>query len=230
MYKGKKILALITARGGSKGIPGKNIIDLGGKPLIAWTIDAALKSKYIDRLILSSDDINIINVAKQFGCEVPFIRPAELATDTSTSMDAIMHALDNVNETYDYLMLLQPTSPFRTTKHIDDCISETIDQGRQLSVSVVKVHKHPDYMFYKGEDDLLKPVISLVANKRRQDQIPVYEHNGALYFSEIDFLKKVATYNTEEAYGFEMTGYANLDIDEISDLQYANYLIEKNLV
>ncbi len=226
MYNNKKVLALITARGGSKGIPDKNIKLLGGKPLIAWTIDEANKSKYIDRLILSSDCENIQRIAKQFSCEVPFSRPKELASDTSSSIDVILHALDNIYEEFDYLMLLQPTSPFRTVADIDKVVEESIDSNIELMVSVAKVKKHPSYL-YKIENNKLIPYIETNKQLRRQDMPATYEHNGAIYFSTVDFIKKNKTYNSVEAVGFEMFGSGNLDIDTYEDLEYAEYLINK---
>lgn len=226
MYKNKKILALITARGGSKGIPDKNIKILGNKPLIAWTIEEAKKSKYIDSLILSSDSQKIISVAKKFECKVPFIRPDELSKDTSSSIDVILHALDNLNEEFDYLMLLQPTSPFRTVKDIDKVIIETIDKNIELMISIAKVKKHPSYL-YKINDGNLIPFIDTNKQLRRQDMPGTYEHNGSIYFSTIDFIKKHKTYNSQEAVGFEMFGNSNLDIDTYEDLEYAEYLINK---
>lgn len=226
MYNNKKLLALITARGGSKGIPDKNIKLLGGKPLIAWTIDEAKKSKYIDRLILSSDCENIQRIAKQFSCEVPFSRPKELASDTSSSIDVILHALDNIYEEFDYLMLLQPTSPFRTVADIDKVVEESIDSNIELMVSVAKVKKHPSYL-YKIENNKLIPYIETNKQLRRQDMPATYEHNGAIYFSTVDFIKKNKTYNSVEAVGFEMFGSGNLDIDTYEDLEYAEYLINK---
>lgn len=226
MYNNKKVLALITARGGSKGIPDKNIKLLGGKPLIAWTIDEAKKSKYIDRLILSSDCENIQGIAKQFSCEVPFSRPKELASDTSSSIDVILHALDNIYEEFDYLMLLQPTSPFRTVADIDKVVEESIDSNIELMVSVAKVKKHPSYL-YKIENNKLIPYIETNKQLRRQDMPATYEHNGAIYFSTVDFIKKNKTYNSVEAVGFEMFGSGNLDIDTYEDLEYAEYLINK---
>lgn len=226
MYKDKKILALITARGGSKGIPRKNIKNLGGKPLISWTVEAARKSAYLDRVILSSEDAEIIEVAKAFGCEVPFIRPVNLAQDETGSMDVILHALLEVEESYDYLLLLQPTSPFRTTQHIDAIIKECIDQGLPMVVSGCRTKKHPFFM-YESDNGYLKPFFGFNPQLRRQDMSPAYEHNGALYMSNVEFIKQVKSYNVPEARLFEMTGYSNLDIDEVSDWEYADYLIEK---
>ena len=233
MYKEKKILALITARGGSKGIPGKNIIPLGDKPLIAWTIEAAKNSKYIDKIILSSDSNEIIKVAQKYGCEVPFKRPEHLALDTTPSMDVILHALEycNSQNQYDYLLLLQPTSPFRKTTTIDLAIEFCIDNKYPLVVSMAHGKKSPTLMFYESDDNSVIPVLGRHEKvSRRQDLTPVYEHNGAIYFSEIDFLVEKKSYNCPEARIFKMDGYENIDIDTFNDLQYANFLVEKGLL
>ena len=121
MIEGKKVLAVIPARGGSNGVPRKNIIDVGGKPLIAWTIEEARKSKYIDRLILSSDDREIIEIAKRWGCEVPFEQPAEMARDGTPGIAPVLHAIEMLPD-YDYVVLLQPTSPLRQVEDVDGCI------------------------------------------------------------------------------------------------------------
>ncbi len=229
MYHGKKILALITARGGSKGIPRKNIKQLGGKPLICWTIDAALKSKYIDRLILSSEDEEIIDTAKKSNCEVPFVRPHHLAMDETSSMDVIMHALEHIDEVFDYLLLLQPTSPFRTSEDIDEIIKTCLDQDGKMMVSVAKLKKHPMFM-YQLSGSYLQSFIAAKKQLRRQDMPECYEHNGALYFSSINFLKNVKSYNVPEARAFEMVGAANVDIDDPLDWQYAEFLLERGMV
>src|SRR5262245_25182815 len=122
MIDAKRVLGLITARGGSKGVPRKNVRPLGGKPLLAWTIEAARNAPVIDRLILSSDDAEIIEVARAWGCEVPFVRPPELATDTADSVEVVRHALSTLGEDYDYVVLLQPTSPLRTGEDIENCV------------------------------------------------------------------------------------------------------------
>ena len=233
MYKGKKILALITARGGSKGIPKKNIAPLGNKPLIVWTIEAAKKSKFIDRLILSSDDDEIINVAKICGCEVPFKRPSNLALDTTSSMDVIIHALEKCNyqNEYDYLLLLQPTSPFRKTDSIDNSIQLCVDNQYSLVISLAPSKKSPTFMFYQTDNNSIIPVLgSYEKNTRRQDQKQVYEHNGAIYFSEIKFLLETQNYNCPEAKMYIMSGYENIDIDSPEDLLFANFLVDNGLV
>ena len=229
MYNHKKILALITARGGSKGIPRKNIKLLGGKPLICWTIDAALRSQYIDRLILSSEDSEIIEIARMAKCDVPFIRPNKLAADESSSMEVIMHALEQVDEKYDYLLLLQPTSPFRTAQHIDGIITSCLDQEAGMMISVAKMKKHPMFM-YQLNGRFLQPFIASRQQLRRQDMPAAYEHNGALYLAEIALLKRAKSYTISEACAFIMSGAVNLDIDDEKDWQYAEYLIEKGQV
>ena len=126
MYKGKSIMAVITARGGSKGVPRKNIRDLSGKPLIAWSIEAAKNSGYIDRIIVSTEDTEIRDISLEYGAEVPFLRPKELAEDNSSSVDTVLHVIEKLEKDYnytpDYILLLQPTSPLRNEVHIDDSI------------------------------------------------------------------------------------------------------------
>lgn len=142
-----KILAIIPARGGSKGVPRKNIRELAGKPLIAWTIEEAKKSKYIDRLILSTEDDEIIEVAKQYGCEVPFKRPIELAQDDTPGIDPVLHAIEQCPG-YDYVVLLQPTSPLRTVDDIDGCIEQLLSSdGTNFCVSVTEPEKSPYWMY-----------------------------------------------------------------------------------
>ncbi|WP_417535290.1 cytidylyltransferase domain-containing protein [Methylophaga sp.] len=228
MYKGKKILALIPARGGSKGIPGKNIKSLAGKPLISWTIDAAKQSDYIDHLIVSSDDDNIINTAMEYGCDAPFKRPKHLAQDSSASMDVVMHALGQIEETYDYLLLLQPTSPFRTTSHIDRIIEHTIDTETKVVVSVTQSKKHPAFM-YTLEENKLCPVLGHQKQKRRQDMPQVYEHNGALYLADISYLKEVKSYNVDGVGAFLIDPLHSIDLDEPLDWDFAEFLIDKGV-
>jgi N-acylneuraminate cytidylyltransferase len=229
VYKDKKILALITARGGSKGIPGKNIADLGGKPLLAWTVEAGLGSRYIDRLVLTSDDDAIIQVARQHGCDVPFVRPAHLAQDDTSSMDVIMHALEEIQESFDYLVLLQPTSPFRNAAHIDAMIEYTFAHAAQMVVSVSKTKKSPTLMFYRNADDTMLPVVDGGNTYRRQDAKTAYEYNGAIYVSAIDYLKEVKSYKTPAVLGFELQAFQDIDIDEPNDLAYARYIAGNKL-
>jgi len=229
MYKGNSILALVTARGGSKGITSKNTKLLGGKPLMVWTIDEAQKSRYIDRLILSSDDDSIIKVALEAGCEVPFQRPSELAQDTSTSMDVIIHALNQLVESYDYMLLLQPTSPFRTVEHIDAIIEQCFAMNAKMMISVSEVKKHPAFLFDLQQGHLV-PILGFQEQLRRQDMPKIYEHNGALYLANTVFLRHVQSYNVPEAQAFIMDRCDSIDIDEIVDWEFAEFLISKGHV
>lgn len=229
MYKQKSVLALITARGGSKGIPGKNIKPLGGKPLICWTIEAARACPYIDRLILSSDDSAIIATAEAAGCEVPFKRPKALATDHTPSMDVILHALAQLDTQYDYLLLLQPTSPFRTTAHIQHIIEQAIETDSEMIVSVKKLPNHPAFMF-ELQEGYLHSFLPQKQQARRQDMPAAYQHNGALYVAKTEYLLNEQSFLTKKTRPFIMSGSANIDLDEPEDWLYAEYLIEKNLI
>ena len=224
MYKKRSILAVIPARGGSKGIPEKNIKPLAGKPLIAWTIEAAKRSSYIDRLIVSTDSQTIADIAANAGCEVPFIRPPHLATDTASSMDVIMHAMDALAVQYDYLLLLQPTSPFRDTVHINGIIEQAIDSDSDMMISVARLKKHPAFM-YRLHHGCLKSFLPGKIQARRQDMPAAYDHNGALYFTKTDYLRAEQTFAASLAKPYEMHGYANLDLDEPDDWAWAEFLI-----
>ena len=149
MYCGKKILAIIPARGGSKGIRRKNLIEIGGLPLIVYTLKETQKSKYLDRTIVSTEDLKIKTVVENYGGEVPFLRPMELAQDNSKTIDCIVHAIEvlkSYGEIYEYVVILQCTSPLRKAWHIDEAIEKIIDRGEASLVSVSKVEEHPILM------------------------------------------------------------------------------------
>lgn len=231
MYKGFKILGLIPARGGSKGIARKNIALLKGKPLIAYTIEEALKSRYLDKLILSSDDKEIIEVSKSFGCEAPFIRPVELALDHTKSIDVALHAIDQLKDEYDFLVLLQPTSPFRKSSHIDQGISVCIDNDCDALVSVCEAAKSPNLMYYKDTDNFLTPVMNVVvADARRQDLPKTWIVNGALYVNSVVSLKHNKSFKSKNMKAIEMSRMESIDIDEPLDLLFAECLIDHNIV
>ena len=147
MYQDKKFLALIPARGGSKGLPGKNVRILGDKPLIAWSIETARKSQYVDDVIISTDDDEIADVARKFNANVPFKRKAELASDKAQMMDVLIDAMDYVRENigaFDYLVLLQPTSPFRTAQHIDEAIELLFQREAKIVMGVTELEHSPE--------------------------------------------------------------------------------------
>ncbi len=230
MFKNKKILAIIPARGGSKGVPRKNIKLAGGKPLIAWMIEAAKKSKYIDRLILSSNDNEIINVAKKHGCDVPFVRPEELAQDDSSSSDVIAHALNEIPG-YDYVMLLQPTSPLTIIKDIDGCIEFCIDFNAKATISVTEPNKTPYWMFKMGKNNNLKPVLgNKYLHYRRQDLPSTYIPTGAIYIAESIWFLDNRSFYSESTKGYVIPRERTLDIDTEPDFKLFEFLIEdKNI-
>lgn len=228
MFKGKTILAIIPARGGSKGVPRKNIRLLAGKPLIAWTIDEAKKSKYIDRLILSSEDEEIIKVAREYGCEVPFKRPFELAQDDTPGIKPVIHVLNTLEEKYEYVVLLQPTSPLRTVEDIDGCIQHCMEKGAPACISITEAPQSP-YWMYKLDDDMkLKPFVQNgeIIN-RRQDLPIVYMLNGAVYVAESRFITENKSFLTEETAGYIMSGENSVDIDTEMDFAYCEWLINR---
>jgi CMP-N,N'-diacetyllegionaminic acid synthase len=223
----KKVLAIIPARGRSKGIPGKNIKIVNGKPLLAWTIDHAKASKYIDRVILSSDDEKIMNVARKYKCEVPFKRPKELATDAAGSMQVLFHAMEALDEFYDYVVLLQATSPLRAAKDIDACIERCEEKKAPACVSVVKSDKSPYWMFTIGDGDIIKPIIdNNILPKRRQDAIPVYLVNGAVYVAKSKWIKKQDHFLTSETLGYVMPRERSIDIDTPLDLKILQMVVK----
>lgn len=217
MYQGKRILGLITARGGSKGIPRKNIVEVGGRALIGWTIEAARGSHLLDRLVLSTDDEEIATVAQTFGCEVPFMRPAELAADASGSADVVMDCLQRLTG-YDYLVLLQPTSPLRTSEDIDGAIRVCLDSGAPACVSMCEAEESPFWMYALGPNGSLKPILEN-HYARRQDLPEVYVLNGAVYVADVSWFAARRGFLAEDTVGYIMPRSRSLDIDTPADLQ-----------
>jgi len=218
MIDGQKVLGIIPARGGSKTIPRKNLRLLAGKPLIAWTIEEAQKSQYIDRLILSSEDAETIRVAKEWGCEVPFVRPAHLAEDETPGIEPVIHAIKNIGEMYDYIVLLQPTSPLRSVNDIDGCISCCLEEAVPVCVSVSVVDKSPYWMYILNDHQRLFPLMqSNHSIERRQELPPVYTLNGAVFVAQTDFLLKEKSFITEETLAYIMPAERSWDIDDEMD-------------
>jgi len=216
------ILAIIPARGGSKGIPGKNMNLLGGKPLLEYTVEAARESKLLSRVILSSDDHAIINLAKSIGLEVPFLRPAHLATDSSGSLEVVQHALaffEEKGETFDAVCLLQPTTPFRESGSIDAAIQQFVDSGYDSLVSVREVPEeyNPHWVFEADETGCLhiatgeKELI-----KRRQELPKAYFRDGSVYLTRTEvILKQYSLYGNRMGYIVSKgEPYVNLDTSE----------------
>ncbi|AGR78016.1 CMP-N-acetylneuraminic acid synthetase [Aliarcobacter butzleri 7h1h] len=216
-----KIVSIIPARGGSKGLPGKNIIDLAGKPLIAWTIEASLKSKYITKTIVSSDDNNILEISKKFGVET-IKRPNELALDTTPTEPVIEHVLKSLEniEQYDYLILLQPTSPLRDEKDIDSAIKLLIQKKVSALISTKEIDNKILKAFKNNENGYLEGIAN---NKypfmRRQDLPKTFMPNGAIYIIDIKEFLKTKTLFTDKTISFEMSEEKSFDIDTKEDLK-----------
>ena len=221
------ILGIVAARGGSKGLPGKNIQLLAGKPLIAWTIDAARRSASLSRRVLSTDCAEIAAVGRQHGIEVPFLRPAELATDTARIEDAIIHALDNFDGPYDYVVLLQATSPLRTAEDIDKTIARCIETGAPACVTVTIPSKSPYWMFKLDGEERLEPLFDLPTGRRRQDLPPAYVPNGAVYAARVEWFRKHGTFYSRETVASIMPPERSLDIDSALDLRIADSLLRE---
>lgn len=225
MINGKKVLAVIPARGGSKGIPRKNIIDLSGKPLIAWTIEAAKNSRYIDRIILSSEDEEIIKIASVLECEVPFKRPIELAQDDTPGIDPVIHALENING-YDYVVLLQPTSPLRKSEDIDECIMMCVNNNLHSCVSVSETDKSPYWMYTMNENYTLNKILSHDSSISQRQLLPkAYYLNGAVYVADIRWIIKSKKFESANTFAYVMPKERSIDIDTIFDLKLAEYLL-----
>ncbi len=222
----KGVLALITARGGSKGLPRKNLLFAGGKPLIAWTIEAALQSDVIDHVVLSSDDEEIMETANAWGCEVPFRRSIELASDTATSMDVVLNALEQLRG-YEYVVLLQPTSPLRTSADIDAAFALLQSTGAPSCVSVCEVEQSPHWMFRLMKGGKLERLLPEDSGAtRRQDLPPVYILNGAIYIARVDWLLKSKDFLGEGCIAYRMPKERSVDIDNAEDLEAFRRKIE----
>jgi CMP-N,N'-diacetyllegionaminic acid synthase len=227
MIGGNKVLAVIAARGGSKGLPGKNIIELAGKPLVAWSIEAGRRSQYIDRLILSSENEDIIAVAKRFGCEVPFRRPAELATDSAAADAVLVHALDHLDEAFDFFVLLQPTSPLRTAADIDGAIELCVRLGAPACVGMCESPKPAEWMYRVGDDGRVRPVLGDVITLRRQELPPTFVINGAVYVARVDWYRRHRAFLSPETVAWRMPRERSIDIDTELDLIIARVIASR---
>ncbi len=228
-----RILAIIPARGGSKGIPRKNITPLAGRPLIAYTFEAARSSKLINRIILSTDDDEIAEVGRRNGIEVPFIRPRELAEDNTPTLPVIKHAVEFLeskqNYTADIIVILQPTTPLRKSYHIDEALTLLInnpDADSVVSVTEVPHHYNP-YFVMKIEDELLKFYNSeSVKYTRRQDLPKVYSRNGAIYAFWLKTLKDKNSIYGDICLPYVMDFEKSVNIDSVYDIKIAEYILK----
>lgn len=231
-----KILAIIPARGGSKGVPRKNIKLLGDKPLIAYSIEAAINCKYITDVFVSTEDSEIANVVEKFGVRIPFLRPKELAQDTTPTLPVLQYTINELEKqgkVYDAICLLQPTSPFRTSVDLDKAIAKFIEKETDSLVSVLEVpHEYnPHWVFESNQEGNLaistgeKDIIA-----RRQELPKAYHRDGSIYLTKIDVLKKGSLYGSSIAYvKSNIKRYVNIDTMkdwEIAEEKYKILCVE----
>lgn len=219
MIGNRRVLGIVPARGGSKGLPGKHLLQAAGRPLIAWTIAAAHGARDIDRTVLSSDDEAIMAMARAFDCDVPFRRPIELASDTATSIDVVLHAVDALPG-YDVVVLLQPTSPLRTAADIEAAFATFATSGAPACVSVAPVVQSPYWMYQLSDGNTLRTIVEIPASAtRRQDLPTVYALNGAIYIADINWLRHTRTFVTHETVAHIMPIERSVDIDTAADFE-----------
>lgn len=228
------LLFLVPARGGSKGVPGKNIADVGGRPLIAWSIDAGRGAHHRGRVIVSTDSAEIAEIARRHGAEVPFLRPAELAGDDAPSLDMALHSLQwlEANENYrpDYLVLLQPTSPLRESVDVDAAIEMAVLRNADAVVSVSPASCHPYWTRMLGSDGQLQEFMHPpIPAGRRQDLPEVFGLNGAIYLIKPEVLAAKRTWYPQGAYGYVMPPERALDIDTPWDLHLADLIMHDRM-
>ena len=227
MIDGLKVLAVVPARGGSKGLPRKNILDLAGRPLIAWTLAAAQQSRLIDRCVVSTDDEEIAAVARAHGGDVPFTRPAELSTDTAETASALIHAIEQLPG-YDILVTLQPTSPLRIAEDIDQALREMQRHDAPACVSVVEPTKSPYWSYRINNDNHLEPLMHpRYSAMRRQDLPAAYVLNGAVYATRIDWLLTHQSGISDSTVPYVMPTERSIDIDAEFDLDVAALILER---
>lgn len=231
MNEGKRILGIIPARGGSKGLPRKNVLPLLGEPLIVWTIEQTLLSKYLDRIIVSTDDEEIADISRKNGAEVPFVRPKELATDVAKGINVVLHAIDffeKNRDSFDLIMILQPTSPLRISEDIDSAIELLFLKEAKCVVSVCEMEHPPLWANTLSADgcmkDFLRPEI---INKNRQELPVYYRINGAIYLSYCNYLKTKRSFFGRETYAYIMPRERSIDIDSNFDFKFAEFLLQR---
>lgn len=232
MVNNKRVLGIIPARGGSKGLPGKNLKILINKPLIAWSIQAAKNSKYIDYFLVSTDSEEISDTAKKWGADVPFLRPKELATDEAPSSWLIEHAilfLKEKGETFDYVVLIEPTSPLRDSIDIDQALDKIEEKSGEAIVSVCKAETiHPAFMFTineTGQMNTFLPGDDFVV-LRRQDLEPVYFTEGSVYISKIDAYLEKKTFYHKGTLAYIVPKWKSIEIDDEIDFHIAETIVK----
>ncbi len=220
--------ALIPARGGSKEIPGKNIKILAGKPLIVWTIEAALSSSLRGGVIVSTDDLEIAEIARRAGAQVPFMRPAELAGDHSPMLGTVLHALDQLPQ-YNSVLLLQPTSPLRTSNDIDGFLNLVAQKKAPSAASITKATTHPNWTYRLNADQTMTRFVDEAPVACRQDLPAVFSLNGAMYFADANWLRYSGSLVSAETLAYVMSKEHSVDLDTSLDWKFAELLLKESL-
>ncbi|MHC9543652.1 MAG: acylneuraminate cytidylyltransferase family protein [Vulcanimicrobiota bacterium] len=232
MYKNYKIIALIPARGGSKGLPGKNIKPLLGKPLIAWSVQQAKSAKYIDRIIVSTDNEQIADISKQYGAEIPFMRPKIIAEDSTPMIDVIFQAisfLENQNDKYQLLLLLEPTSPLRKKGDLDNAVAnliENFDNADSL-VSLGEIHLEHPYIAKTVDDKYVKPFMNEKTTTQRQQLPKIYFPYGVAYLSKVETLLKEKSFYQKRTIPYFIERWQGYEIDDIYDFYCIETILSK---
>jgi CMP-N-acetylneuraminic acid synthetase len=226
------VYALVTARGGSKGVPRKNLLPLAGKPMLLWSIEAARTSPAVNRVLLSTEDEEIARIGRDGGAEVPFLRPRELAGDTSPHIDVVLHALhwleENESALPEHLLLLQPTSPLRAARDLDAAVA----LARQLPpppavISVCEAPLHPYWAQTVLHDGTLQPLYPEHEDTRRQDLPPLYCLNGAIYLTRVAVLLRERTLTPRGARAYVMPPERSIDVDTPWDFRLADLIMRE---
>lgn len=223
MIDGKRVLAIIPARKGSKGLPLKNVRPLGGKPLLAWPIAAARASRHVDRVIISTDDQGFADIAVAHGADAPFLRPAELASDSAPSIGFILHAVDALaaaGEAYDYVVLLEPTSPLTEGSDVDAALERLAASDADAIVGVTALEtNHPAYAVRLRDDGVIDPLQpgGFAAMPRRQDLEPVFGLDGSLYISTVEALRREHGFCHGRTLGYRTARHKAHEVDDLVD-------------
>ena len=227
MINNKRVIALIPARGGSKRLPQKNILPLAGKPLIGWTIEAAKQSSYIDRIIVSTDDSTIADISLLFSAEVPELRPNFLATDEAKTEDVVLHILDKFIEDEEILIILQPTSPLRTSKHIDESLEFFNKKSADAIISVCQCEHSPLWTNTLPENLSMNNFIDKINNVRSQELPNYYRLNGAIYcYSIKEIISQNKLFYNDNTFAYIMEKEHSIDVDDSLDFKYCQFFLE----
>lgn len=235
MIEQNSVVAVIAARGGSKGLPGKNIKEFCGKPLIYWTLLAAQRCGYIDNIVVSTDSDEIASVVRQFGIDVPFFRPHALATDTATSAEVIIHSLDWCEQyqrkSYDYVILLEPTSPLRKDNDIDTALLKLHSHvSASAIVGICKSEsQHPDFQVKISANGFLLPFNEQYNALRRQDLSESYFYEGSVYISRVSSFRQQKSFITPTTIGYEVEKWQSFEIDDMTDFVICEALMKMHL-